>query len=1154
MQLWELQSAVCWNTDAAALSELICLEPDRCRQMKLDDLSQEQTSRLSALPFSRLLQSGPLCFCRLPESFGLIDLKTSSVFRLPDPNQPDRIAFVLFRQKNEEGFVFQSHSHSLVYLNFRRTRQGRLQDGDWLLVNGISLRLLHHRLLVPAELGRESPDLFCSRPPEASDALLLRGSVDAEEISIEDFVLPEHQPVNPSSAAGMMVIGSLASLAGGLFGAGQSASTLLAGLLSAGVSAAALTGWHQWNRLQMRRREERRRSDQMNAYVNYLQNRIRQAQQIRQQAVSSFWKEARSLSSFDPRLRLTNRQTSAAWQLPIGGKEESGLILKIPEGSWKESRSPARKALDELSQFPCGVPVWVVLHQGERIVLKDWSENQIQTLYLLWCWMVFASFRSFVWIGFEKPESLHPASRIEDEDLYFGSYAAFLSCKTRWPGREWTVCSKEWIDESASDETRLYVCDSRTDSVWEQKASLQKIETVCSQACVIHSLQRHTERYHTVFRRSSFLPAGRSGAAVQQPEFLQSSAFSLDQCDLSAELAPGIFWDLRSEGPHALIAGATGSGKSEGLCTVLFQMALKNPASRIQFILIDFKGGAFSVPLQDLPHTSALLTNLDSRQIRRLETALQNELDRRQTILADALQRDPGRRTDIEMLIDPQSGDVFSHLIICVDEFGQLKTRCPEFLKSLQETARIGRSLGVHLILSTQKPAGLVDEQIWANSKSRLCFSVLDRADSREVLGHDGAAHLTQSGEFILQTAGQSEKKGRAFYLKAPVDGSSALQEKKNGIWQDLDCWSLQDEIRFRILQRREKRRWLLVPDPAGQAAGLSGLWVDRIRSLEPFELEPGSLTILCGRKANIREFLEALLDHWTDPAALSFCWTSMHDADLMLSLPSFWLLADQASPCLAILELNETLPVSLIEALDANSNITLILAAEEVSFHQENLLRKSALRICTGLSSRDQLSLFSEGRLRQEENWPACTLLYPDRIERLAVGQKKSESASRMSRTGRLPIRPVLLDASADELAQDCRNGLIGIEAVTQKPHFVTETGLCLVWEDEAGSQAARSLLERLLLEDPLRPITACPAPGQISWIDLRQQGDSQARLKDALRFGPLLCLGETFSFWKYGLQIQVPAGRTGNGVLIEDGRGIDLMTAGLRADDSVL
>jgi len=191
--------------------------------------------------------------------------------------------------------------------------------------------------------------------------------------------------------------------------------------------------------------------------------------------------------------------------------------------------------------------------------------------------------------------------------------------------------------------------------------------------------------------------------------------------------------DLCREGPHALIAGTTGSGKSELLQTLIAGLALQHPPDRCSFLLVDYKGGAAFADAATLPHTVGLVTDLDAQTTARALRSLGAELTRREQILAahDAV--------DITAL----PGDVpLARLVIVVDEFATLAEELPEFVPGLVAIAQRGRSLGVHLVLATQRPSGVVSPEIRANCTVRICLRTTDEADSRDVLGTTDAAHL----------------------------------------------------------------------------------------------------------------------------------------------------------------------------------------------------------------------------------------------------------------------------------------------------------------------------------------------------------------------------------------------------------------------------
>ena len=202
-------------------------------------------------------------------------------------------------------------------------------------------------------------------------------------------------------------------------------------------------------------------------------------------------------------------------------------------------------------------------------------------------------------------------------------------------------------------------------------------------------------------------------------------------------------------GPHGLVAGMTGSGKSELLQTLILSMAMNFSPEDVTFLIIDFKGGGMANLFRELPHMAGEITNLSGNQIQRALMSVKSENLRRQRILAE------NRVNHIDQYMRMykmrQVETPLPHLFIIVDEFAELKKEEPEFMAELVSVAQVGRSLGVHLILATQKPSGTVDERIWSNSRFRICLRVQDKQDSRDMLHKPDASYITRAGRAYLQ-------------------------------------------------------------------------------------------------------------------------------------------------------------------------------------------------------------------------------------------------------------------------------------------------------------------------------------------------------------------------------------------------------------------
>ncbi len=205
--------------------------------------------------------------------------------------------------------------------------------------------------------------------------------------------------------------------------------------------------------------------------------------------------------------------------------------------------------------------------------------------------------------------------------------------------------------------------------------------------------------------------------------------------------------DLRRDGPHALIAGTTGSGKSELLQSIVASLAIANRPDQLTFVLVDYKGGSAFKECNKLPHTVGMVTDLDTHLVGRALTSLGAELRRREHLLAVAGAKD---LEDYEALRrnDP-SLPTIPRLALVIDEFASLKAELPDFVTGLVTIAQRGRSLGIHLILATQRPSGVVSADIRANTNLRIALRVTDESESRDVIDSP------ESGRIAANTPGR---------------------------------------------------------------------------------------------------------------------------------------------------------------------------------------------------------------------------------------------------------------------------------------------------------------------------------------------------------------------------------------------------------------
>ena len=222
---------------------------------------------------------------------------------------------------------------------------------------------------------------------------------------------------------------------------------------------------------------------------------------------------------------------------------------------------------------------------------------------------------------------------------------------------------------------------------------------------------------------------------------------------LGVAAAGGCVVDLRRDGPHALVGGTTGAGKSELLQTMIASLAIGNRPDEMAFVLVDYKGGSAFKDCARLPHTVGLVTDLDGHLTARALDSLEAELTRRERLLGRVGAKDI---EDYQATAGPDDPRL-PRLVLVIDEFKMLAEELPGFVDGLVRIAAVGRSLGIHLVLATQRPGGIVSADIKANVNLRIALRVRDTVDSEDVIDSPAAQAIPERtpGRAYLRSGAQ---------------------------------------------------------------------------------------------------------------------------------------------------------------------------------------------------------------------------------------------------------------------------------------------------------------------------------------------------------------------------------------------------------------
>lgn len=1093
-------------------------------------------------------------------------------------------------QKNGSWVLEDLDSANGTYLNGRRIHQAQLKEEDWIFAGGISCCFLDGWLLIqrPAcqetaqslieseqnkECGQASsleaknlpiccmPDL----PAYGTGKLILE--VNPERIDLEPPSFsskPEKRSIAQAAGPAVMILcSSLASSAAALFGSAQSFSPAM--LLSPVFMAAAFGGYGLFNRKLQKNADQRRRQENEQSYLSYLNACHLQAAERMKQKAQAWTEQKNELLDLDWKYYGLFRK-SEDWMLPAGTNSVSAAAVKEPRIGYENLCDPITEEIARISSMNYAVPVWKVIQKGSFAMMQCSSRKQAvhaaKWIFALWSWLVYSPGRRFAWIGIEPSVPQLPGWMLDGKLLHFQNEQEWQQLRLLYPQIEWTVCASSkpdlrFFEEFSSKDYPpvTWICFPQLSLPDTRQAENQ------IQPSDYFSSGKLFEEKNPDWRkvRMSYMERNFTPAFMQDDWRVNFESICISsQPDLQVHPGPGICWNLDEDGPHVLAAGTTGSGKSEGLLSLLMELVLKNTAKQVQLILVDFKGGAFAGPFEMLPHLAGLVTNLDQGAVGRLIDALENELTERQKKIAQWAGKNSAQTADLTSYNLHNPDNSISHLFVVIDEFAQMKTRYPESMQQLQEAARIGRSLGLHLILCTQKPAGIVDEQIWSNTRSKICFQVAGKSDSREMIQSDQAAMLKQPGEFILMTPSRPLQKSRSFYLRSPMKGRTKTwieDEKGKVIFRPAEGTLWLEKLQGVIEKRGEERRWILFPDPAFRPETLPSPMIDEISRITPWQISSGENLLIGARREDMSKVIESLCCMEKQENQTVYLWNSRSDtADQMMTVPGLWMLAQMQCRASVILAADASLPEELLEKLCANPEITVMAVFDEAGRLLEKCKGWFGLRAAAGLIDRDlRYALFETVSMTIEE-WPVMRIRSQGSTLRVIfpIPDQKAEDRNKDKRVRKKRIALPALELDPIR-AWDLPFGLIGIREDQQQPVFWKGTKpLLVMYSGQNGQVLMNGLMDFWMAQDPLCQPKVWPEQGMITLCCLEKAAANPAALKASQEGCDLLYLGTEFSLKQFQTGIKGLLCQQGNAVFQTDQSVFDLKVSSLKETGS--
>ena len=614
--------------------------------------------------------------------------------------------------------------------------------------------------------------------------------------------------------------------------------------------------WTHFHRLKEINQDLEKRKESYLSYLNHLNEKV----WMKRQAFMKQEEENKALC-----LQFDERTFGVSHPLWMGWYLSNWITIHCSKVSYMQQEDDlVKQCISYQNEWIQTIRKNKFVEMNTLNVVENKQEDMGVLLFLQWIWQKPSSSCKWVWID--------PLLSCMDRRFslpYCQQGTLRLLAKDK---KEWDVLKKQ-LDLSFE----YIVCSRIKDCSWQEKCTWIYLPNTQNKASNFQVLLR-SYLEHT------------SEVVIDSSSYFQKLSWSKELClkvpigQVHGEILEMDFSDGQ-QGPHGIVAGMTGSGKSEWLSSVLMQLILRNDPDYLEYILIDFKGGAFGQSFYTYPHCVGMVTNLDNRAIDRWMLSMNAEILKRQKKMNAFIKKHPNQIAHIDVF-NQHSTKPLSHLFVIFDEYAEFKSQYPDYAYRVKEMARIGRSLGIHLLICTQKPMGVIDEQIWSNSSFQVCLKVNSEADSREVIHDVRAAHLKNPGEFILR-CDQRILEGRGFYLHERIFDSKHANWKEFDLQNQvidscqLNCKTIFQNCSEMIEAHNRQHHWVLYPDLNKELSMDSFIKIDDPKNQRQidFEIQKGmNVFVYWERKEELDCFVKSFISRYQEEVILCVGMTGYED------------------------------------------------------------------------------------------------------------------------------------------------------------------------------------------------------------------------------------------------------------------------------------